>query len=76
MHIGCIPTKSLVHQSKLIENKGLQNFQEQEINYRDAIKNKDELISLLRKKIMIILIQKKRLLYIQGKHHLHPIMKY
>lgn len=48
INIGCIPSKSLVHQSAI--STQLTNFDEQSNYYEEAIEKKDELISFLRKK--------------------------
>lgn len=50
INIGCIPTKSLVHQAKLNEYKNIISFSEKEVEYKNAIENKEKLIGLLRQK--------------------------
>ncbi|MCM3629093.1 FAD-dependent oxidoreductase [Paenibacillus glycanilyticus] len=50
INIGCIPTKALVHHSKLSRLKKLSNFEEQAEEYRSAIEKKTDLIAALRQK--------------------------
>lgn len=50
INIGCIPTKSLVHHSKLSQLKQLSKFEDQAAEYRSAIEKKTSLIAALRQK--------------------------
>ncbi|NBC67592.1 FAD-dependent oxidoreductase [Paenibacillus sacheonensis] len=50
INIGCIPTKSLVHHSKLSQLKKLSRFEDQAAEYRAAIEKKSSLIAALRQK--------------------------
>ena len=50
INVGCIPTKTLVHKAKTSIYKRLNTFEEKAIEYRKAIKDKQELISMLRNK--------------------------
>ena len=58
INIGCIPTKSLVHSSKIIKEKSFETFEEMEKAYRDAVNKKRELVSLLRNKNFAMLDNK------------------
>lgn len=50
INIGCIPTKSLAHQAKLVQVKQLRDRKVQRGQYDQAIQKKDELITFLRQK--------------------------
>lgn len=50
INIGCIPTKTLVHKSKLSTYKNLNSFEEKANEYRIAIEEKQNLIKMLREK--------------------------
>lgn len=50
INIGCIPSKTLVQQSKISHYKKFDTFEEQAHEYVEAISHKDDLISFLRKK--------------------------
>ena len=58
INIGCIPTKSLVHSSKIIKEKSFETFEEMEKAYSDAVNKKRELVSLLRNKNFAMLDNK------------------
>ncbi|WP_042349827.1 FAD-dependent oxidoreductase [Bacillus massiliigorillae] len=67
INIGCIPTKSLVHQSKQGEIKQLNNFADQKNYYETAIENKNQLISFLRQKNFDNLDSKENITVFTGK---------
>lgn len=48
INIGCIPTKKLVHKSKVALYKGLNSFEEKAAEYRQAIEEKHSLVEMLR----------------------------
>lgn len=50
INIGCIPTKKLVHMSKVTEYRHPSTFEQFSEEYRKAINEKKELIAFLRKK--------------------------
>ncbi|PXZ44900.1 pyridine nucleotide-disulfide oxidoreductase [Sanguibacteroides justesenii] len=50
INIGCIPTKTLVHQAKIDEYKDFASFEEKRAFYRQAVQKKNEVTALLRKK--------------------------
>lgn len=50
INIGCIPTKKLVHKSKVALYKGLNSFEEKAAEYRQAIEEKHSLVEMLRTK--------------------------
>ena len=50
INIGCIPTKRLVHMSKVISYRKPSSFEQYAEEFRQAIAGKRELTSLLRKK--------------------------
>lgn len=50
INIACIPTKSLIHQAKLMGYRQLKSFEEKAVAYREAIDTKNELTAFLRKK--------------------------
>ncbi|MDU2992639.1 MAG: FAD-dependent oxidoreductase [Clostridium sp.] len=50
INIGCIPTKTLVHKSKLSLYKNLNSFEEKANEYRIGIEEKQNLIKMLREK--------------------------
>ncbi|EOU1502518.1 FAD-dependent oxidoreductase [Clostridium perfringens] len=50
INVGCIPTKTLVHKSKVSLYKGLNTFEEKAREYRKAIEEKNSLIEALRNK--------------------------
>ena len=50
INIGCIPTKRLVHKSKVALYKKLNSFEEKAEEYRRAIEEKEELVKMLRGK--------------------------
>lgn len=50
INIGCIPTKKLVHMSKVISYRKPSSFEQYAEEYRKAIAEKRELTALLRKK--------------------------
>lgn len=50
INIGCIPTKALVHKSKLVSYKNLNTFEDKSAEYKNAIESKQELTSMLRAK--------------------------
>lgn len=50
INIGCIPTKTLVHQAKLSLERKIDRFEDQKEFYRQAIARKEEVTSLLRDK--------------------------
>lgn len=50
INIGCIPTKTLVHQAKLSLEQKIDRFEDQKEFYRQAITRKEEVTSLLRDK--------------------------
>lgn len=50
INIGCIPTKALAHQAQLVSELRITDRQERSRMYSQAIREKDELVSLLRAK--------------------------
>ncbi len=50
INIGCIPTKSLVHSSKVSSYKELNTFEEKADEYKKAVEKKTNLITMLRTK--------------------------
>ena len=50
INIGCIPTKRLVHKSKVALYKKLNSFEEKAEEYRREIEEKEELVKMLRGK--------------------------
>lgn len=50
INVGCIPTKTLVHKSKIALYKNLKTFEEKAIEYKNAIEEKQKLIEMLRAK--------------------------
>ena len=50
INIGCIPTKTLVHDAQLAANRSNLSFEEKREYYRQAILRKDEVTSFLREK--------------------------
>ena len=50
INIGCIPTKTLVHKSKLSLYKNLNSFEEKANEHRIGIEEKQNLIKMLREK--------------------------
>lgn len=50
INIGCIPTKTLIYQAKLAQERKIEHFEDQKEFYRQAIAHKEEVISLLRDK--------------------------
>lgn len=50
INIGCIPTKTLVHDAQLAANRSNLSFGEKREYYRQAILRKDEVTSFLREK--------------------------
>lgn len=50
INIGCIPTKTLLHKSKLSSYKKLNSFEEKANEYKIAIEEKENLIKMLRMK--------------------------
>lgn len=50
INIGCIPTKTLVHQAKLAQEQKIACFEDQKEFYRKAVARKEEVTSLLRDK--------------------------
>ena len=50
INIGCIPTKTLVHQAKIAACGSNRTFEEQKIFYRKSIEIKNNVTSVLRKK--------------------------
>ena len=50
INIGCIPTKTLVHQAKTETYKPEMSFEEKKEYYRKAIEKKEEVTTLLRDK--------------------------
>ncbi|CUP95045.1 pyridine nucleotide-disulfide oxidoreductase [Clostridium paraputrificum] len=50
INIGCIPTKTLVHKSKLSLYKNLNSFEEKANEYRIGAEEKQNLIKMLREK--------------------------
>ena len=55
INIGCIPTKKLVHMSKVISYRKPSSFEQYAEEYRKAIAEKRELTALLRKKNLPVL---------------------
>ena len=53
INIGCIPTKTLVHQAKMAAFGTNNNFEAKRAFYREAIAEKDRVTSACVKKIMI-----------------------
>ena len=49
-NIGCIPTKALVHMSKVTEYRRPSSFKQYTAEYENAIKAKNDLTALLRKR--------------------------
>lgn len=50
INIGCIPTKTLVHDAKIADYQKKQDFAEKQQFYREAIARKEDVTSLLRQK--------------------------
>lgn len=50
INIGCIPTKTLVHQAKLAQERKIDRFENQKEFYRQSIARKEEVTTLLRDK--------------------------
>lgn len=50
INIGCIPTKTLVHQAKLASEMNMKSFDEKKQFYSDSIGLKDALVETLRNK--------------------------
>lgn len=50
INIGCIPTKTLVHQAKLAQECKMDRFEDKKEFYRKAIARKEEVTTLLRNK--------------------------
>lgn len=50
INIGCIPTKKLVHKSKVTLYKQLNSFEEKAAEYKKAIEEKHSLVEMLRSK--------------------------
>lgn len=50
INIGCIPTKTLIHQAKLAQERKAEHFEDQKAFYRKAIAHKEKVTSLLRDK--------------------------
>lgn len=50
INIGCIPTKTLVHQAKIAECQAFTSFEEKKVFYRRSIRRKNEVTALLRNK--------------------------
>lgn len=50
INIGCIPTKKLVHKSKIALYKELSTFEEKALEYKKAIEEKEDLTEMLRQK--------------------------
>lgn len=49
INIGCIPTKKLVHMSKVVQYRKPVSFEEYAQEYKNSIRKKNELIAVLRK---------------------------
>ncbi|REE91664.1 pyruvate/2-oxoglutarate dehydrogenase complex dihydrolipoamide dehydrogenase (E3) component [Paenibacillus taihuensis] len=67
INIGCIPTKALVHHSKLSQLKRLSSFEDQATEYRSAIDKKTKLIAALRQKNFENLDKKETVTLYTGK---------
>ncbi|MCK9858691.1 FAD-dependent oxidoreductase [Paenibacillus sp. ATY16] len=67
INIGCIPTKALVHHSKLSQLKRLSSFEDQASEYRSAINKKTELIAAMRQKNFENLDKKETVTLYTGK---------
>lgn len=50
INIGCIPTKILGNKSNIAKYKEIKTFEQKEEEYKNHIKNKDEVVSFLRNK--------------------------
>ncbi len=50
INVGCIPTKALAHQSHLFSQQDIHDPEARQEKYAQAIREKDELVSLLRAK--------------------------
>jgi len=55
INIGCIPTKALVHSAEQVSAQETSDFASKAIAFKEAWNSKEELVSLLRRKNMIIL---------------------
>ncbi|AZN41613.1 FAD-dependent oxidoreductase [Paenibacillus albus] len=67
INIGCIPTKALVHHSKLSQLKKLSSFEDQATEYRSAIDKKMKLVAALRQKNFENLDKKETVTLYTGK---------
>ncbi|MBP3965062.1 FAD-dependent oxidoreductase [Paenibacillus lignilyticus] len=67
INIGCIPTKALVHHSKLSQIKRLSSFEDQAAEYRSALDKKSSLIAALRQKNFENLDKKETVTIYTGK---------
>ena len=50
INVGCIPTKTLIHQAKMFRRNDPRTFMEQADDYTLAINRKNELVHFLREK--------------------------
>ena len=50
VNVGCIPTKTLIHEARYAERQYQNDFENQSKQYKLAIQRKDKLISFLREK--------------------------
>src|SRR5574344_1067180 len=67
INVGCIPTKSLVHNAKFSEQHPEWTFEQKAEFYRKSILKKKELVSLLRQKNFDILANNPNISVITGE---------
>lgn len=67
INIGCIPTKALAHQSHLFAQYGLGNAESPQERYAQAILEKDELVTMLRKKNFNVVNEQTEVTVLTGK---------
>src|SRR5574344_48642 len=67
INIGCIPTKTLVHQAKMASTNSNAGFDERAVFYRNAIKTKENVIEALRNKNYHLLADNPHIKVFHGK---------